>query len=328
MIIIAPDKFKGTLSAIQAARAIAGGLKAAGADEPMMLCPMADGGDGTAEVLEPMLRGTGSVVESHRCVGPQCFGDTPPQERSSFALGLALREAAERGGTVYAAIGGTACCDGGAGMLQALGMRAFDACGHEITLPLCPQLLPRLARVDFSGICVSPGTITALSDVRAALVPEPGALSALDFARQKGFSASALPELEHSLAHWQRIASRRTSAVDGAGGGIGFALASVLGADFHSGADFILDRYALPFGKARLVVTGEGCIDGQTGGGKVVDAVVRRARAAGVPVLAIGGKVCGSHPFPTLACSAPEEAVPATAAEATRRIVRALARSL
>lgn len=321
MIIIAPDKFKGTLTAAQAAEAIAQGLRDAGVAERLLLCPMADGGDGTADVLRTLLPAGECVVESHACIGPQCFGSLPPHARSSHAFGEALREALSAHSHVYAAIGGTACCDGGAGLLQALGARFFNNSGQEITAAITPQILPEVARADFSRLVGKGRRITVLSDVRASLVPAGAGLSALDFALQKGFTADELPHLQDVLAAWHRLAAPQCSSpVDGAGGGTGFALASVLGARYVAGADFVLDCYRMPFAEARLVITGEGCIDRQTDSGKVVAAVVARATAAGTAVMAIGGKVLGKHPFPTIATMAAGDTPPASPAEAFRRL--------
>lgn len=324
MIIIAPDKFKGTMDAWTASVTIADALRDAGCRESVRLCPMADGGDGSADILRELLPQGCSVVESHAAIGPDRFLTEAAMRRSSHAFGAALAEALRRGGEVLAAIGGTGCCDGGAGMLQALGMRALDADGRLIGEPLTPGLLPQVAAVDFSGLPDCRG-LTALSDVTASLLPADGCpLSAMDFALQKGFRPEELPQLEAALRHWQDIASRARSSIDGAGGGVGFALGSVLRARIRSGAEYILDRYGIDFGRVRAVITGEGCIDAQTGGGKVVETVARRATAAGAKVLAVGGRVKGAHPFPTLAVDPPGTASPASGAEAMRRLHKAI----
>lgn len=182
MIIIAPDKFKGTLSASQAAEAIARGIRDAGYSGRILQCPMADGGDGTAGVLTPLLSAESHVVESHLHIGPECFGALPPMKRSSYAFGHAIAVALQNHTHVYAAIGGTACCDGGAGMLQALGMHALHADGSIMTEPLTPDTLPSVTRVDCSALAGIGQRITVLADVRASLVPDPASrLSALDF---------------------------------------------------------------------------------------------------------------------------------------------------
>lgn len=324
MIIIAPDKFKGTLTAAEAADAIACGLRLAGVEDELRLCPMADGGDGTSDVLAGHVPEGVAIVESHMHIGPKSFGSAPPMQRSSHAFGAAIAAELARGKQVLAAIGGTACCDGGAGMLQALGLRAFDASGYEIRRALTPELLPKIASVDISTLA-SGCRIIALSDVHASLVPGGQSLSALDFARQKGFSEAELPLLADALRHWHAVTDNRISAIDGAGGGAGYALAAMMGAEMRRGADFVLGCLAPDFAAARLVITGEGCIDAQTGGGKVVATVVHHARYAGVPVLAIGGRVEGQHPFPTLAVESTGAAVPSSRKEATERLCRTVA---
>lgn len=325
MIVIAPDKFKGTLSATQAADAIAGGLRDAGVADTLRLYPMADGGDGTAAVLAGLIPEGTCVVETHQHIGPACFS-CKPAARSSFALGVEIGRALERWGRVLVGIGGTACCDGGAGMLQALGLRAFRADGSEIAEHLTPDMLLHVAAVDASALPAG-AAITALSDVRASLAPSPdSALSALDFALQKGFAPDYIPQLSRALAHWHSlVAPGLSSPIDGAGGGVGFALATVLGAEVRSGAEFVADAYDMSLAGARLVISGEGRIDAQSGAGKVVAEMARRASAAGVPFLAIGGSVAGAHPFSTLAVDSPGTPLPSSPAEAAARLRRAVA---
>ncbi len=307
MIIVAPDKFKGTLTAWEAARAIAMGLADAGADGHIEMCPMADGGEGTAEILAPLIDDGENVVESWAFTGPQCYGRTPAMQRSSYALGAAIK----RGTDTYVAIGGTACCDGGAGMLQALGMRAYDAAGQLIERPLTPELLHAVRRVDLSGLERHSGHLMGLADVGASLLPSHGRLSALDFAAQKGFKPSQMPRLRQALEHWARLTGGNAAAAfTGAGGGIGYALSLIPDTRIVMGSELIFSKLAPPLGRARLVVTGEGCVDRQTAMGKVVATVARHASEAGVPVLAVGGRVEGWHPFTTLAVCGPDDPVP------------------
>lgn len=326
MIFVCPDKFKGTLTAQQAAEAIEAGLRDAGVTAPARLCPMADGGDGTSDVLAPLLHAGECVAESHLHVGPACFAGVEPMLRSSHAFGEALRRALQSHSHVYAAIGGTACCDGGAGMLQALGMRAFAADGSEITQHLSPALLPRVARIDRTAL-PSGTRITMLSDVRASLVPDGSQpLSALDFAAQKGFTGADMPRLEAALRRWRDVACPLRSEVDGAAGGIGYALASVMGSAWRSGAVFVADRYGLRFAPGDLAISGEGRIDAQTGAGKVVSEIYTLTKAAACGFLAIGGSVCGRHAFTSLSVSRPGDSLPPTAEEAAARLRDAVKR--
>ena len=329
MIIIAPDKFKGTLSAAEAAAAIAEGLREGGLKDEMLIRPMADGGDDTAAVLKPLLGKGEAVVESHEYAGPQCFAGIPAWKRSSRRLGNAITEALKIHTHIYIGVGGTATCDGGAGLLQGMGMKAYRADGSEIVDDLTPERLREVARVDLNGLPDS-GRITVLTDVEASLVPTDGInLSALDFAVQKGFEAERAGELEGALRHFAKIASgNRSSVADGAGGGIGFALCAVAGARCRKGAEFIADLYELPFSDARLVVSGEGCIDNQTGGGKVVAEIARRTRLSGRPFVAFGGRVRGHQPFPVIATCGPDDPVPHAGMEAAEALKNAARKSV
>ncbi len=281
MILIAPDKFKGSLTAPQAAELIADALRLCGFED-LMLVPMADGGEGTPRSL-----GGRSVILSSDFAG---FGSTSLagkslMGRSSFPLGREiLRHGSE---PIYIAIGGTATSDGGAGLLQALGARFFGPQG-EILRPITPADLPSLVRIDTSGLAHP--ELTGLSDVRAALLP-PG-LSALDFARQKGASDADMKMLEAGL---RRLAELLPDSPPGphagAGGGIGYALESVLKAPVADGAVAVLEAQHIPWQRVSLIITGEGRIDAQTAGGKVVKALTDKARQLAVPVIAIGGYV-------------------------------------
>jgi len=288
MILIAPDKFKGSLTARQVCRIVGEALHARGLTDTLSL-PMADGGEGTPGVL-----GGRRVIVSHDFIGtanPAMRGGDV-MHRSSAPLGRAIIAAERRqpGRPLYIGIGGTATSDGGAGLLQALGVRYFDRSGREMTVDIAPAHLPQIARADLSRLDRAKWSrlLTGLSDVKASLLP-PG-LSTLSFAVQKGARVADIPLLEAGLANLREaLGVNVTSPYDGAGGGVGFALASVIGAGVMAGARAILDSYTIDWDRVELVITGEGRIDSQTAGGKVVDTLCRRARDLGVPSLAIGG---------------------------------------
>ncbi len=252
---------------------------------------MADGGEGTPDVLIGC-----EVIVSHNFIGtanPKMRSDGV-MHRSSAPLGRAIIAAERRQPCrqLYIGIGGTATSDGGAGLLQALGVRYFDSSGCEITSDITPALLPQIARADLSQLDRAKWSrlLTGLSDVKASLLP-PG-LSTLSFAGQKGAKLGDISSLEVGLANLRRVLSVNVSSpYDGAGGGIGFALASVIGAAVKPGAETILDSYTIDWSRVKLVITGEGQIDCQTAGGKVVDTLCRRACELDVPSLAIGGYV-------------------------------------
>ncbi|MDE5643682.1 MAG: glycerate kinase [Muribaculaceae bacterium] len=280
MNLIIPDKFRGTLTAAQAAQAISEGL---GGD--CLCCPMADGGEGSAEALPDLC-----VIESAKLIGhksPLC-GQSILQ-RSSYTLGLEIAEALSRhDGTVYIAVGGTVTADCGAGMLQALGAIFYDSCGRQISRQLCPDIIPEIHSMDISPLHGIAPRLHLLSDVKATLTG-PG-LSALDFLSQKGASDKEKSIISKALSHMKSIAGGK-SEYDGAGGGIGYALAGILGCPSSLGADFILDHMNIDWSEVDLVATGEGCIDSQSLGGKTVGCILRKCKKMQKEAVAFGGRV-------------------------------------
>lgn len=299
MILIAPDKFKGTYTAPQIAMHLARALRSAGYDGPIVQRPLSDGGEGSETLMPGCREVAPGVYErngerlavSSRLVGFDAFRDTGIglMHRSSVALG----EAIEPGIPTYIAVGGTAVCDGGAGFLQGLGVKFYDSSDRLIDTPLTPATLARVARADTSSL--SRYDLRGIVDVRAQLCS--GQLSALDFARQKALPSEDLSALPGALASLQRVLGGR-SEWDGAGGGLGYALASVCGAPCMSGAEYAAQSLGPLVGsEIDLVITGEGCVDSQTAlGGKLVHAVHARAQSAGIPVLVVCG--CIKPPVP------------------------------
>lgn len=303
MILIAVDKFKGSLTADEAAAAIADGLFAAGIREEVTICPMADGGEGTPDTVfgYPVIRSCDHIGWDNAGLVRKSILD-----RSSYALGEYLMHEygpeRQTGGTAapainesspgWIAIGGTITSDGGAGMLQALGMRFYDAEGREIATHITPRKLADVSKVEMSEEEREYWLkrLRALSDVEASLTG-PG-LCALDFAAQKGATPEDIETIRRGLKWFASLAaSGKSSPIDGAGGGIGFAIASVLGCPYSNGAETILESKNIEWREFSLVITGEGRIDRQTGGGKVVDAVRRAAESHGVRCVAVGGYV-------------------------------------
>ena len=302
MILVAPDKFKGTMSAETAAHCIASTLASYGYES--IEFPMADGGEGTAAILARMYDlqpepgvpecyvkadGTIGAMEA----GVLTYGSARSREvvmgKDSTELGEALRSVLDKYpqmDTLYLGIGGTGTCDGGAGMLRVLRQYGLEARASQCLVGLC--------------------------DVRVPLVAPIGCPSALMFAPQKGALPEDLPLLAGRLRKCQEQRPGRSSVYDGAGGGLGFALASVLGARCVDGAAYLAE--AIRWEDIDLVVSGEGRIDEQTGQGKVVDTLRRLAAARGVPFLAFGGCVAVDVPW-ALSCTnvAPSEGnVPST----------------
>jgi len=273
MILVAPDKFKGTMTAQRAAQIIAETL----GKERCMVMPMADGGEGTAQVIGAntpwMCRGKWfyneltreAAVDSSAVIGLQQVDRATHNilTATSAPLGEVLNEIARAGAMrIYLGVGGTATCDGGEGMLDTL---LPDYNWQDMIIGLCDVAVPLL--------------------------------DALMFAPQKGATAEQLPLLAERLKRVQKRFGG-ISQWDGAGGGIGYALASALGCKCESGAKFVLRHYHIDWSTVELAITGEGSIDAQTERGKVVSEVQAAAKAEGVRCIAIGGRVS-----PTLLCN-------------------------
>lgn len=284
-ILIIPDKFRGTLSSRVAGEAIAAGFREVwGERYHYLIRPMADGGEGTADIIADM-----EIIETAKFIGHQnaCLLQRSILDRSSFLLGIALNQAMANNETVTVAIGGTVTADGGAGMLAALGARFLDHRRRLIIDP-CPATILDVASIDLQPIKHLRKRITALCDVSATLTG-PG-LSALDFLKQKGATSEEAAVICRSLRHLHNILGG-ASAYDGAGGGIGYALCSVLGCKGILGADFILDRFDVDWKRIALIATGEGSIDKQSISGKLVGRILQRCTVSSIPGVAFGGKV-------------------------------------
>ena len=324
-IVVAPDKFKGGASALEAARAIERGLvRVFGERYTIDVVPMADGGEGTVAAF---IDG-GATPERRTVRGP--FG--APVEATfardgelaivemASASGLALLEpvaydarAASTYGTgelitaaldmgarrIVVGIGGSATNDGGAGMLAALGARFLDAAGSE----LAPggAALRDLATIDLSAL--DPRSRDVAFDVAADVenpLCGPSGASAV-FGPQKGASADDVAQLDGALAHFADIAAfalgrdERDVAGAGAAGGLGFAFAAFLNARLRSGVGIVAELRGLPAALegATFAFTGEGRIDGQTLAGKTIAGVARTARRFDVPVIAFAGTLDG-----------------------------------
>ena len=283
-------------------------LRSAGIDEPMCLKPLSDGGEGIASVIMPEAveiakgiysdpaRRYSDLAVSSEIIGFEAFAgkNIPLMERSSFALGEAVRAYRE----ISIAVGGTATSDCGAGFLQALGARFFDRQGKLISKPLTPRTLPTVASADLDTLQAY--RLSGIIDVTASLVAPP--LSALDFARQKALEGECLDGLREALAHFQSVVGG-SSKWDGAGGGLGYALASVCKAPCHGGAEAVIDSLDIDWSQINFVITGEGKVDRQTAlGGKLVDTLFRKATSLGIGTLVLYGAVDDiPMPYPHMA---------------------------
>jgi glycerate kinase len=325
-IILAPNAFKGSLRAVQAAEAMARGLADSGLQRELDLMPVADGGDGTLDVLlagggrrvtctadDPLGRprdsefgllddGRTAVVEMARASGLALLtrDERDPMRASTHGTGQLMIKAAELGArTIIVGVGGSATVDGGAGCLQAMGVRLLDAEGRD--LPPGAAGLARLASIDLQGLhpALRDVRIRVACDVDNPVLGERG--SARVFAPQKGATPEQVPQLEANLGHFFTLAAGigrdvRDMAGAGAAGALAGGLTALAGASLESGSDLVLNQIGADerIARACLVVTAEGRLDSQSLGGKGPVGVQRRAAAHNVPVVALAGEVLGS----------------------------------
>lgn len=317
-ILVAPDKFAGTLTAAEAAEAIADGWRRSAPTDELTLLPLSDGGPGFVDVLRGPLGGelrrvtvTGPLgdpvearlllvdedgaltayVESADACGLHLVEPArrDAEAATSVGVGELLRAAVEAGARrVVVGVGGTASTDGGAGMLAALGVApaaALTAGGGGLAGIDPVDLGP--ARALLAGV-----EIVAATDVGGPLMGSDGA--AHGYAAQKGADRAARERLEVALRGWATATDGGLAvrAGAGAGGGVGFGLL-LLGADRVPGAQVVLDavRFAEPTKDADVVVTGEGAFDWQSLRGKVVAGVAHAAQQLGRPVVVLAGRV-------------------------------------
>ncbi|NIH88073.1 glycerate kinase [Amycolatopsis granulosa] len=316
-VIVAPDKFKGTLPADQVAAAIASGLRRGRGDAEVVECPIADGGDGTVAAAvaagfefvparasgpagEPVgtgyaRRGGTAVIELAAVSGLALLDEPAPLTATTLGVGELMRAALDAGATrLVLGLGGSSSTDGGTGLLRALGARLLDEDGDE--LPLGGAALRRLARVDLDGLDARVRDVELLvaSDVDNPLLGEHGAAAV--YGPQKGAAPEDVDLLEsalHRLAEVVRAHGADVANVPGAGaaGGTGFALA-LLGASFRPGIDVVLELTGLAdkLPGADLVITGEGSLDEQTLRGKGPAGIAAAAAERGIPVVALAGR--------------------------------------
>ncbi|MFC4337709.1 glycerate kinase [Salininema proteolyticum] len=318
-ILIAPDKFKGSLPASLVARHLARGLRRADPSRETAELPVADGGDGTVDAAvaagfdrvehivtgplgEPVtaavaVQGRTAVVEMAQASG-LALSPEPlrPLRATSRGTGELLKRVRDAGCTeIILGVGGSACTDGGAGMVQALGVRLLDSEGAEIGDG--GGELGRVATVEAASVVEEWAnvSVTLASDVVNPLLGPEGAAAV--FGPQKGADDGQVRELEAGLAHYADLV-RTQCGIDraaqrgaGAAGGVGYAAQAFLGARAVSGIDLLLDLigFASRLSGTSLVVTGEGKLDAQTLHGKAPMGVARAARAYGVPVIAVCG---------------------------------------
>ena len=315
-VLCAPDSFKESLAAAAAATAMADGARRAHRTVAVSCCPVADGGDGSLEVLAAALDAevrtqhvTGPLGEPVRGryavasngIGVVAIADAsglaliPPARRdplrtSSYGTGE-LIGACTRSGCrrVIVCLGGSATVDGGAAIAQALGAKFLDETGAVIEKPMTGATIGHVA--SFEPPAHLP-EIVACCDVTSPLLGPQGAAAV--YGPQKGASAEQVCELEAGLAHLARVIGGDPETPGaGSAGGAGWGLATMCGAGIEGGAKLVLDF--IGFDKhldgCDLVLTGEGALDAQTLAGKAPMEVARRAVARGIPVVAIVGRL-------------------------------------
>ncbi|MFB1082190.1 glycerate kinase [Jeotgalibacillus sp. JSM ZJ347] len=324
-VVIAPDSFKGSISAERAAAVISRSVKAIHPNAKVVLKPMADGGEGTLDALlaatdgekvpficrGPLgetresfylkLRDGTAVIEGAEISGlplvPEAMRN--PDNTTSYGIGEAISHAVGNGATsILIGLGGSSSNDGGLGMLQALGVKAFDEAGIE--LPAAGSSLLHVSSLDFSKI--NPGLkgvkIRVACDVDNPLTGQRGATAV--YGPQKGATPEQILRYDEAMNRYGNLVEASTGSKlmvtpgAGAAGGLGFALLSI-GASLVSGAELIADAIGLEnvIAGADLVITGEGQSDEQTLYGKAPGQVANIASTHRVPVVLISGSLAG-----------------------------------
>lgn len=328
-IVVAPDSYKGSISALGVANAVEQGIHVVFPAAEVIKVPIADGGEGTVEALTTA---TGGEIHFEEVVGPLgepvkahwgILGDgataviemasasglplVPKEKRdpritTTYGTGQLIRAALDRGiRKIVIGIGGSATNDGGSGMAQALGAKFLDAAGHE--LPAGGAAMAKLASIDLSGLDarLAATEILAACDVDNPLCGPRGASAV--YGPQKGATPEIVAELDAALAVCAAVAKRATGkdvaecAGAGAAGGLGAGLLFFTNAKLRPGVEVVLaaTKFNQLVCKADLVITGEGRTDFQTAFGKAPVGVAKSAKAFGVPVICISGGLGKGH---------------------------------
>jgi glycerate kinase len=328
-LLLAPDAFKGSLSAPEVCAALAEGVRRAVPEAVLRAIPLADGGEGTTEALVAATAGrlqrvrvTGPLPEETAGVEARLGwlaadkavlemasasglalvspGGRNPLHTTSFGTGELVAAALDAGARhLLVGLGGSATNDLGAGLAQALGVRFLDAEGRPMAPPLRGGQLAQVAALDLAGL--HPGLATCrvevVCDVDNPLLGPAGATAV--YGPQKGATPAIAAELEAGLAHLMDLVEaatgRRVRERPGAGaaGGMGAMLLALCDGEPRPGIELVLaaSGFAAALAEADLVLTGEGRVDGQTARGKTISGVARAAAAAGVPVVVIAGEI-------------------------------------
>ena len=324
-VVVAPDSFKGCLTALEVGEALKAGILSVFRQAVVDVVPMADGGEGTvrslvdassgrmlrAEVMDPLGRpiaaefglmgdGKTAVIEMAAASGLPLLEERErnPMITTTYGTGQLIKAALDTGATrLIVGIGGSATNDGGAGMVQALGVKLLDEDGFDIGMG--GGSLTRVARIDMSGMDTRMAGVEVMvaCDVTNPLTGPDGASAV--YGPQKGATPEMVQELDEALSHYADVI-RRQLGIDvahvkgaGAAGGLGAGLMAFLRATLRPGIDTVIDatRLADQIADADLVITGEGRLDSQTRMGKTPMGVAKVAKAHGVPVVGVAGQV-------------------------------------
>ncbi len=328
-IVLAPDSFKGSLTAVQVCEALAAGIETADSSFEIIKIPLSDGGEGFTESLLTAVGGRKITCEALNPLGRQITAgyavlpdqtviietaaasglslikaeERNPLEATSFGSGQLIRAALEAGRQkIVIGLGGSATVDGGAGLVQALGVKFFDKAGRLIDRPMTNALLENCGSIDPSGLLpeIREATFVIASDVTNPLLGEKGSVAV--YAPQKGAAPEMLPRLENNLVHFNNLVEAQTGLTvcdipgAGAAGGLGAGMLAFLNARIHSGIEMVLELtdFRRRLAEADLIITGEGRIDEQTIFGKTITGVLQGAAEKQIPVIAVAGQKRGN----------------------------------
>ena len=324
-ILIAPDSFKGSMSALRAAQSIEQGVKSAVTEVETVLLPMADGGEGTVETLvastdgttyeipvtgplgEEVLASYGVLGDGQTCIIEMATasgldhipdGHLSPLTTTTYGTGELIKHALDADYTSFIiGLGGSATNDGGAGMLQALGLKIYDENGNEIGFG--GGELEKSASIDPSSFDnrIKDCTFIIASDVENPLIGENGA--SYVFGPQKGATPEEVEYLDAGMKKWADVIEKTTQVAlhhlpgAGAAGGIGGAFYAFFPTEFKRGIDVVLEfsKMSEHLKDADLVITGEGKIDYQSLSGKTPFGVALAAKKENVPTIIIAGSI-------------------------------------
>lgn len=326
-ILIAPDSFKGSLNALNVAKAIERGIFSVDSSVQSTLLPMADGGEGTmvnlvqatqgdvikVQSIDPLGRpmmaeygitggGKTAIIELATSSGIDLLKieELNPLIATSFGTGLLIKHALEKGIKHFIiCLGGSATNDGGVGLLQALGFRFLDNKGHELLYG--GQYLKDIETIDESNVihAVKDAYFEIACDVKNPFIGEQGA--SYIFGPQKGATPEMVKQLDQALEHFAHIIQKEKGItihqLEGAGaaGGVAGGMIGLLNSEIKRGIELVIDFVDLESivetEQFDYIFTGEGKIDGQTSGGKVISGLSQLAKKHHIPIIALGGSV-------------------------------------